>query len=291
MNFKYINPSSPNSLKRGDTHYSYYCPPIMDLDYNMPVCFAKLGIRRPPTTIRRDSLYPCLEINVAAEGNIVLELLGKEYKISAGQGFIIQPYTPHVFYPVDNEPWTIYFLSFEGRLKSEICRYTNTDFTVMNLEAFLARFYDFATLPLSDDWSYKNTDMAYSFLVRLNQIFAFPSDPQYSGMLKLNAAVNYIRSHLDEPYDAEKLADVIGVSSSYMRRLFKKVYNVAPTDFVKSLKISTAQNMLSSDQAIKIKDVAIKVGYPDANYFGAIFKKIVGCTPKQWQFGNPNIKK
>lgn len=228
MEILYHSPDSDIALKQGECRQSYYCPPITEIDYNMPICFAKLGIRKIVKPIFRDATYPCLELNVVTEGSVILNLFNKEYIINPGQGFIVNPSTPYSFRPVNNEPWSVYFLSFEGRLKEDFCRYKNSTFSVIDMDKFLDTFYDLATLPIYDDWSYISSEIAYSFLINLDRIFAFPQDPKFSERIKLETVIQYIRSHLDEPYDAEKLASLINVSSSYMCRLFNRVYGMRP---------------------------------------------------------------
>lgn len=94
--------------------------------------------------------------------------------------------------------------------------------------------------------------------------------------------VDYIHKHFKEKISLEELADNIGVSASYLSRLFKREMGICLQDYVTNVKIECAANMLKySDKSIAI--IAEYVGFPTQSYMGKVFKKRMNLTPKQYR--------
>lgn len=60
----------------------------------------------------------------------------------------------------------------------------------------------------------------------------------------INACKEYIYSHIKERITIEDLADVLGVSASYLSRLFKKEVGVSVSSYIRKRKIEMAKNLL-----------------------------------------------
>lgn len=80
----------------------------------------------------------------------------------------------------------------------------------------------------------------------------------------------------------EDLAQEYGMSPSRMRKLFKKVNNISPRDFLLNMRIEEAKRLLSEGRK-SITEISEEVGYENANYFSRIFKKKVGMSPAQYR--------
>lgn len=110
----------------------------------------------------------------------------------------------------------------------------------------------------------------------------------------LAPAEAYIHEHYAEKriYGAE-LAALCGVSETYFRRLFIKVYGVTPVEYVNALRIGRAKDLLSnrgardghekSREACTVSEIAELCGFSDVFYFTRLFKKFTGYTPDKWR--------
>lgn len=49
------------------------------------------------------------------------------------------------------------------------------------------------------------------------------------------------------------------------------------------LRIEKAKNLLK-ETGLKISEISSRVGYSQTSYFGSIFRKFEGCTPKEYRF-------
>ena len=77
-------------------------------------------------------------------------------------------------------------------------------------------------------------------------------------------------------YSILKLAAECNLSPTHFRRLFEKCTGSSPKEFILSMKISRAKQLLSEGKSIK--ETAELSGFNDIFYFMRAFKKMTGIT-------------
>ena len=86
------------------------------------------------------------------------------------------------------------------------------------------------------------------------------------------------------------LSKTFSVSDSYIARMFKTRLGMTPSDYINTVRIESACNLLLNSK-MKIGDIAYKTGFYSPYYFSRVFKKIHGITPggfrKNEQIMNP----
>lgn len=95
-------------------------------------------------------------------------------------------------------------------------------------------------------------------------------------------AMEYMEKHYSREISLTELAGKVGVTPNYFSRIFKEETGINFVDWLNKLRIEKAVQLLD-DGTMKIYEVAEKVGFSNYKYFSAIFKKVLGCTPKQYQ--------
>ena len=93
---------------------------------------------------------------------------------------------------------------------------------------------------------------------------------------------SYILEHLDEDLSIPKLGEIVGLHPSYLSRIYKKVTNQSPGQYITTLRLNMAKELLR-DPAMKIQTVAEKSGLNTASYFTHFFKKHTGMTPQEYR--------
>lgn len=93
---------------------------------------------------------------------------------------------------------------------------------------------------------------------------------------------DYVYGHYREKIYLDAIADTLGISSSYLSRLFKKETGVSLQDFVNDVRVEKAANLLIYSEET-LPGVAEYVNFPSQSYFGKIFKQKTGMTPKQYR--------
>jgi signal transduction histidine kinase/ligand-binding sensor domain-containing protein/AraC-like DNA-binding protein len=94
--------------------------------------------------------------------------------------------------------------------------------------------------------------------------------------------IDFVEKHIDNSgLNKDMLCKELGVSYSYLYRKLKHIVGTSPTDFVQSLRLKKAAQMLSQTD-LNVSEVAYKVGYNDALYFSKCFKKQFGASPSNY---------
>ena len=90
----------------------------------------------------------------------------------------------------------------------------------------------------------------------------------------------YIEANFTKKLTLLDIAGAVHANRSYISRLYKQKTGVNLFDAINRLKIEKSKEMLLS--GLKVYEVAEKVGFDDVAYFSKVFKKIEGCSPKDF---------
>lgn len=76
-------------------------------------------------------------------------------------------------------------------------------------------------------------------------------------------------------------AELVGMSPSYLSRLFRRETGISFVDYVKQCKIDEAKKLLK-EKDMNIIQIAQRVGYSERN-LSRVFKSAVGMSPGQFR--------
>ena len=117
---------------------------------------------------------------------------------------------------------------------------------------------------------------------------AFLQDSQ--SQMSENDIATRIRKLIDRQYtnpllDLHMLASQVNLSQSYISRLFKLKYNISVAQYINSVRIKKAKELilLGNDS---IKAISIKVGFSGDSQFIRAYKRIEGVTPGNFRSAN-----
>lgn len=99
---------------------------------------------------------------------------------------------------------------------------------------------------------------------------------------RLTLICRHIQTHLDADLSVESLAQRVGMTRWHFSRWFRKEKGVTPSDYVLNQRMRRATQLLS-DPTTRIRDVAQACGYADAGYFGKVFDKYFGQSPRAFR--------
>lgn len=99
---------------------------------------------------------------------------------------------------------------------------------------------------------------------------------------RIAKTVLYIRKHLNEAIELEKLAGISCLSKDHFIRLFKKELGTTPLQYINQKKIEKAQLLLIKEE-LAVKEIAFQLAFDDYSYFNRLFKKTTGVTPQEYR--------
>jgi YesN/AraC family two-component response regulator len=98
--------------------------------------------------------------------------------------------------------------------------------------------------------------------------------------------VDYIKDHYTDPnLSVDMLAQMIGLSASYVRKLFKEETGKSVAEHIAEHRFRKAQELLLNTEH-PAKKIGEMVGFENTSYFYVLFKKHVGMTPDHYRREN-----
>lgn len=98
----------------------------------------------------------------------------------------------------------------------------------------------------------------------------------------MEKALHYIKQNYTSDLTLQKMADYSYISKNYFSLLFKKYMDQNFIDYVISLRIKKAEDLLTNT-SLKVYEVAHKSGFNDVKYFSKLFKKLTGLSPVEFR--------
>ena len=121
--------------------------------------------------------------------------------------------------------------------------------------------------------------MTEDFLTRVSELKAVPEKSR-----EIIIAEDYIRSNLTRPLSIEEVAKAVGYSDYYLSRKFAKETGMIFSDYVNRERVRYAQTLLRTG-SLPVQAISDMLQFTSLSYFGRVFKKITGQTPKQYREG------
>ena len=93
---------------------------------------------------------------------------------------------------------------------------------------------------------------------------------------------DYVRKHYREKIYLNDIADTLGVSASYLSRLFSKETGERLQDYITRVRIERAANLLIySDESLS--KIAEYINFPSQSYFGRVFREQMKLSPRKYR--------
>ncbi|NDL68038.1 response regulator transcription factor [Anaerotalea alkaliphila] len=117
---------------------------------------------------------------------------------------------------------------------------------------------------------------------RLLDSLSLPAELEKPCSDNVNMALAFIRRNHDKDISLEDMAEFIGVSASYLSRKFKEETGTSYVKYLNLVRVEQAKILIERRDG-KIKDICLKVGFRNYNYFFKVFKEITGMTPLEYE--------
>ena len=211
-------------------------------------------------------------------------------EINPNQFFIIPKGAWHEYKADKNDPWSIYWFSFNGSIADKLynrfkqtlhSNYKNIPFSKERIHYFDKIFELFNS-------NYLENHLEYANLLSLNFISQFVYHDFESNLNKnaentiVNSVIDFMDNNLDKKYSLDEIAFQFNYSKSSLHNKFKNKTGYSVMVLFNLKKIQKACEYLNYTD-LSIKEISFRVGFEDPLYFSRIFKNFMGESPRSYK--------
>ncbi len=220
---------------------------------------------------------------------------GRTYTMTANQYIILPADVPHSYGADENNPWTIYWVHFKGKISSKFYNEIQQPIDVRpDINSRISeRISLFEEILNTLKAGYSNDNLNYAMalfhhflgsLIYLQQ-FREATAAHGTSIDIVDAAIHYMKENMGKHITLDELADYIGYSAPHFSSIFKRRTGHSPMMYFNLLKIQHACTLLDNTD-LKINQICFKVGIDDMFYFSRLFSKIMGVSPSEYRNSN-----
>ncbi len=267
-----------------------FFPIITKLDVALPFHIVSVGQDLPQSAIKRpDGMVEYQWLHVT-EGEGILIIENRKYKLVKGMGFFMFPNIPHEYYPTTSVMKTSYIV-FDGYGTADVLRHIEitNDFYVFyaNQLAFVENLINNMISfreSLSPNRFAETSVLLYSFIIQLgNFILGGNTKDSSSPEIRLEPVLDYMQKNYMNQISIDDIASHIDITASHLCRLFKQAYKIRPFEYINILRIEKSKEIMSENLNMPLKQVADKVGFNSLSYFCTVFNNLTGYSPKYFK--------
>ena len=218
------------------------------------------------------------------QGELSVDYRGKHYTAPSGSVILIDRNESHHYYVEHYAEF--YWIHIGGCNTSSLCSYLLQNcgpvFRVSGcgrigaiMRAILSQFKCNKT-PVASELSYE----IHEILCRL---MPDANEPQTEENNAVQQAVCFIRNNLtSRSLNLSSIAKSVGLSTSYLIRLFQRELTCTPHEYVIQLRMEHAKYLLKTT-SMPVKKIAEESGYGSSSSFVSAFTEKVGVSPQQYR--------
>lgn len=272
-----------------DTRFCYYNRNSGFLRENMDLYLVGVGRDKCVSNweygpIKRKHYY--LHFVVSGKGELWVK--DKHYRLAAGDAFYFSEKEIPRYRADNDEPWEYIWLEFDGTKVDVVLGQTDIpqQYVLHDTDDQYLRKWFFSFLENASRNNlnvYQVTGKMYDFLGGLIERYGASRCLEYTAMVYLDAATQYIERHFQEANLVGKMSAALNLSREYLFRLFRGGLGVSPSEYITRFRIRKACFCLQNREEIPISDLAVKVGYTEYSAFYKKFKILTGMTPSEYR--------
>lgn len=257
---------------------------MSNTDFNLVVTDIGFVICRPPNAawhldkMTNENYYI---FALALSGDASYEVDKKEYAVSSGTALFFQKGQEHSAKTSADNPWAYYSVAFDLHFFSDESEALKLPL-IFKVKNFVK--YEDILKKLNMTWTAKQTGYILrcrSLITELLYLMVTESTntaPKSVHSSAIDDITVFLAENYNKNYSPQQLAEMVGISTSHFRLIFKEHTGYTIIQYQNRLKINKACDILLS-RACNITETAYALGFNDIFYFSRLFKKIMGISP------------
>jgi AraC-like DNA-binding protein/mannose-6-phosphate isomerase-like protein (cupin superfamily) len=223
------------------------------------------------------------------EGEGWLKVKDEQMKVTPNHFFIIPINTQHNYEADKDNPWSIYWMHFDGTSAQNLCDRCNPNSPkIIGIPFESNRFVLFDKIFDIFKSGYIEPKMEFANIQGLNFISSFIFNnlnqtvhPTNSDNL-VGSIIDFLMKNLDKSYMLEDISNEFKFSRSYIFHLFKKRTGYSLIHFFNLKKVQKGCEYLHYTD-LTVKEISHRLGFQDPLYFSRLFKKHIGISPNKYK--------
>lgn len=267
---------------------------LSSINTNQYICFPEsVGLYNDypaHNTLREAGEFPHFNLHLVTKGKGFVELDGKVYELKKGDTFLFHPMQAQHYYSSPDDSWEVFWIHFYGdKIKEFLSEkgFYRTNLWTMNqwnglLHAFELLIHEAERYKLLHP-SLLST-LTYGIITEY-MMQAIPLTPrrEYDSSTTIIQLLTEMQDEACQPFELNAWAAKAGVSNYYFCKLFRKITQQTPMEFISLCRIRQAKQLLVEYKKKPVSQIALACGYPSVSYFIQRFKKHEGLTPLEYR--------
>lgn len=223
---------------------------------------------------------------VDGEGQVYID--DQVYILKPNTYIIIPKNTGHLYTSSNTNPWSIYWIHFNGLTANAIYRrYAEQEempvHTIPYDEGRINLFEQVYAM-LEHSFHEKEMEVTNLYLQHFvtSMVYYKELNPVAYETDSVSLSIAYMKKNIREKLSITDLAMQRGLSVSHYSRLFHQKTGSSPVNYFNLLKIQiSCQHLYFTDRSIK--EIAAAIGFDDQYYFSRLFSKLIGMSPLKYR--------
>lgn len=233
----------------------------------------------------------CYLIHYAVSGRGQYIARGHTWEVHACQGFLIAPGDVTTYRADAFDPWHYLWIGYAGSGSAELTRMAGLDparpvFDAPDVDAMAelmrAADQDVRALRLGDLGA---LGCLMRIMARIGQFNApRPTDPRRGVLMEyFGKATWFIEGNLSQGVTVDEVAAYVGLCRSQLYRVFMAADGASPQQWIQHARLRRARELLLSQPALTLSEVAASAGYSGAPQMADAFRRFEHTSPREFR--------
>ena len=247
----------------------------------------------------KEHIHGSFELSFVLEGSAQFSQGEKIRTISPGDLILTNPYEPHSYVAQQEEPIILLTIQIH---KLFLRRYVDCVpklvFDGSQIEALPAEeYHSLARLIFQTSLAYFESELSKQFdvlgyaTILLGKLVSslewkLEENPDSSEKElqknRVQRLISYIDEHYRQKITLSMLADMEGLTTTYMSHFFKKAFGVSFQTYLSTQRLEKAL-VLMHDKSLSMVDICMNCGFSDNRYLEAACKRALGCSVSEYR--------
>lgn len=241
-----------------------------------------------PHISKRENLASYLFF-IVNSGSGTLSYDDSTYQLNAGDCVFIDCKKPYS-HSTSEDLWHLCWVHFFGPTVANIYqkyieRGGTPVFHTKNLSSYLSVFTDLYNIASSSSYI-RDMEINTGIAKLLSLLMADSWHPDRTPLVTKKSNLLEIKNYLDENYNKkivlDDLAEHYFINKYYLTRIFKEQFGVSIMDYLLSVRITHAKNLLRFSNK-SAEQIGLECGIGDVYYFSRVFKKVEGISIREYR--------